>query len=89
MPAPRRSGVQPARNLWGRIGAERFALVQDELLLDVQQDRTDVIELDDNAAIYGKKLTNREVVQSSTPVPSQAQPLISVLTKYSSAKNAN
>jgi len=46
-------------------------------------------DLDDNAAIYGKKLTNKEVVQSSTPVPSKAQPLISVLTKYSSAKNAN
>src|SRR5438876_4295645 len=46
-------------------------------------------DLDDNAVMYGKKLTNKEVVQSSTPVPSQAQPLISVLTKYSSAKNAN
>jgi lipid-binding SYLF domain-containing protein len=46
-------------------------------------------DLDDNAAIYGKKITNKEVVQSSTPVPSQAQPLISALTKYSSAKNAN
>src|SRR5437879_2744199 len=46
-------------------------------------------DLDDSAIIYGKKLPNKEVVQSSTPVPSQAQPLISVLTKYSSAKNAN
>src|SRR5204862_3410626 len=46
-------------------------------------------DLDDNAVIYGKKISNKEVVQSSTPVPVQAKGLISALNKYSSAKNAN
>jgi hypothetical protein len=42
---------EPARNLWGRIGADRLALLPDEMLLNVGQDRTDVIELDDYTAI--------------------------------------
>ena len=46
-------------------------------------------DLDDNAVIYGKKLTNKEIVQASTPVPAPAKALISTLNKYSSAKNAN
>jgi len=46
-------------------------------------------DLDDNAVIYGKKLSNKEVVQGSTPVPSSAKALIGALGKYSSAKNTN
>jgi lipid-binding SYLF domain-containing protein len=46
-------------------------------------------DLDDNAIIYGKKLTNQEIVQASTPIPAKAKNLIAVLTKFSSAKNAN
>lgn len=42
---------EPSRNLWGRIGAERLTLVEDEVLLDVRQERSAVVELDDYAAI--------------------------------------
>jgi len=44
-------------------------------------------DLDDNGAIYGRKVTNREIVQSSSmPVPNAAQGLVSILNKYSSRK---
>ena len=43
-------------------------------------------DLDDNAVIYGKKLTNKEIVESGVATPKAAQPLISLLSKYSSAK---
>ena len=46
-------------------------------------------DLSDNAVIYGRKLTNKEIVQSSMPVPNAANGLISVLNKYSPAKNSN
>ena len=46
-------------------------------------------DLDDNAVIYGKKLTNKEIVQSGVATPKAAEPLISLLNKYSSAKNSN
>ena len=46
-------------------------------------------DLDDNAVIYGRKITNKEIVQSSLPVPNTAKGLISVLNKYSPAKNSN
>ncbi len=44
-------------------------------------------DLDDNGAIYGRKITNREVVQSAMPVPNAAMPLVSALNKYSPGKN--
>jgi lipid-binding SYLF domain-containing protein len=44
-------------------------------------------DLDDNAAIYGRKITNKEVVTSSMPVPNAAKPLVSALNKYSPGKN--
>jgi lipid-binding SYLF domain-containing protein len=44
-------------------------------------------DLDDNGAIYGRKLTNKEIVTSSMPVPTVAQPLVSILNKYSPGKN--
>jgi len=46
-------------------------------------------DLDDNAVIYGKKLANQQIVQSGVAVPKAAEPLISLLNKYSSAKNSN
>ena len=46
-------------------------------------------DLDDNAVIYGRRVTNKEIVQSSMPVPAAAKGLISMLNKYSSAKNSN
>lgn len=46
-------------------------------------------DLNDNAAIYGKKLSNKEIVQTSIEVPKAAEELIALLNKYSSAKNAN
>jgi lipid-binding SYLF domain-containing protein len=44
-------------------------------------------DLDDNGAIYGRKLTNKEIVTSAMPVPTVAQPLVSILNKYSPGKN--
>jgi lipid-binding SYLF domain-containing protein len=46
-------------------------------------------DLNDNAAMYGRKITNKEIVQSSMPVPNAAKGLISLLNKYSSAKNSH
>jgi lipid-binding SYLF domain-containing protein len=46
-------------------------------------------DLDDNADLYGRKITNKEIVHSSMPVPAAAKGLISMLNKYSSAKNSN
>ena len=43
-------------------------------------------DLDDNAVMYGKKLTNKEIVETGVATPKAAQPLISLLSKYSSAK---
>lgn len=40
-------------------------------------------DLDDNGAIYGKKLENREIVTTSVPIPDAAQRLIDILNKYS------
>jgi lipid-binding SYLF domain-containing protein len=41
-------------------------------------------DLDDNAAIYGKRLQNKEIVTSSIRVPRTATKLIAELNKYSS-----
>jgi len=40
-------------------------------------------DLDDNAALYGKKLENRQIVSGSTRTPKAAQKLIALLNKYS------
>jgi SH3 domain-containing YSC84-like protein 1 len=40
-------------------------------------------DLDDNAAMYGKKLQNKEIVNSSMRAPKSAAKLISELNKYS------
>src|SRR5579871_5580849 len=44
-------------------------------------------DLDDNAAIYGKKMENKEIVGSSMRVPKTAVRLISELNKYSAREN--
>jgi lipid-binding SYLF domain-containing protein len=46
-------------------------------------------DLDDNGVIYGKKLTNKEIVQTGVAIPKAAQPLIGLLNKYSAVKNTN
>jgi lipid-binding SYLF domain-containing protein len=43
-------------------------------------------DLDDNAAIYGKKIANKAIVQTGIPTPDAAMRLISLLNEYSSAK---
>jgi lipid-binding SYLF domain-containing protein len=40
-------------------------------------------DLDENAELYGRKIPNKEVVMTSTPVPAAAEPLISQLNRYS------
>jgi lipid-binding SYLF domain-containing protein len=40
-------------------------------------------DLDDNTAIYGKKLENREIVTKGRKVPASAAKLIALLNKYS------
>jgi lipid-binding SYLF domain-containing protein len=44
-------------------------------------------DLDDNAILYGRKIPNKEIVQTGIRTPKAAQELISLLNKYSSAKN--
>lgn len=40
-------------------------------------------DLDDNAALYGKKLDNRDIVLKDTPPPASAQKLLTLLNQYS------
>src|SRR5581483_7245828 len=44
-------------------------------------------DLDDNAAMYGRKLENKEIAGSSMRVPKNAVRLISELNKYSAREN--
>ena len=44
---------------------------------------------DENAAIYGKKLENRDIVMSGMAVPKVAAPLIALLNRYSAKEKAN
>lgn len=46
-------------------------------------------DLDDNTVIYGKRITNKEIVQGPLETPKAAEALISLLNKYSAAKNGN
>lgn len=39
-----------------------------------------------NQELYGRELTNREIVEGDTPVPEAAQTFVSILNKYSSRK---
>ena len=40
-------------------------------------------DLDDNAAIYGRRIGNREVVNMKRRMPSAAQRLVNLLNRYS------
>ena len=40
-------------------------------------------DLDDNAALYGRKLTNREIVETRVSPPQSAAELLSLLNRYS------
>lgn len=44
-------------------------------------------DLDDNSVIYGKKITNKEIVENPTATPKSAEGLISLLNKYSSVES--
>jgi len=44
-------------------------------------------DLDDNNVIYGKKITNKEIVQGPTAVPKAAEGLITLLNKHSSVES--
>ena len=45
-------------------------------------------DLDDNAALYGKKFDNREIVSSGRPAPRAAARLMILLNKYSPRANS-
>ena len=45
-------------------------------------------DLDDNQALYGKKLENREIVTGSIAPPASAEKLLSLLDKYSPREKA-
>ncbi|HWB86244.1 MAG TPA: lipid-binding SYLF domain-containing protein [Bryobacteraceae bacterium] len=46
-------------------------------------------DLDENAELYGSKLTNKQVIEGSTKVPAAAEPLIHVLDRYSARGTAD
>jgi SH3 domain-containing YSC84-like protein 1 len=46
-------------------------------------------DLDDNAALYGKKLENREIVTTGVRVPKAAARLIALLNKYSARERTS
>lgn len=43
-------------------------------------------DLDSNEALYGKKLTNKEIIMGDTPAPAAASGFINTLSKYSVRK---
>jgi lipid-binding SYLF domain-containing protein len=45
-------------------------------------------DLDDNEALYGKKVTNRTIIEHQLPPPKPAEKLISLFNKYSSRKGS-
>src|SRR5579871_1250590 len=46
-------------------------------------------DLDDNAALYGKKLENREIVMTRVRAPASAMRLLDILNKYSPRESSN
>ncbi len=44
-------------------------------------------DLKDNDAIYGRKLSNKDVIEGNTPVPTIASRFVSTLDRYSPRKN--
>jgi lipid-binding SYLF domain-containing protein len=46
-------------------------------------------DLDDNAALYGKRLENRDIVTKGVRAPQAAAELLSLLNRYSSRESAD
>ena len=46
-------------------------------------------DLDDNAALYGRRLENREIVTTSVRTPKAAEKLINLLNKYSARERTS
>ena len=46
-------------------------------------------DLDDNAALYGKRLENRAIVTTGVPAPKAAAQLIALLNRYSTKERTN
>ena len=44
-------------------------------------------DLDDNQTLYGEKLENRRIVTGGTTAPKSAEPLLTLLNKYSAREN--
>jgi SH3 domain-containing YSC84-like protein 1 len=40
-------------------------------------------DMNDNQALYGRRLTNRDIIQGNVTVPSAARDFVATLTKYS------
>ena len=45
-------------------------------------------DLDDNRDLYGKRLSNRDIIHKNTPIPAAAKEFISLLNKYSSRRTS-
>lgn len=45
-------------------------------------------DLNDNDALYGRKLSNKDLIEGNVPVPSAAQALANTLDRYSPHKNS-
>jgi lipid-binding SYLF domain-containing protein len=43
-------------------------------------------DLDENEELYGREITNREIIEQGIPAPAQAQPLLTALMKFSPAE---
>jgi lipid-binding SYLF domain-containing protein len=46
-------------------------------------------DLDDNAALYGRRLENRDIVTKGVAAPASAAKLIALLTRYSATEQTN
>jgi lipid-binding SYLF domain-containing protein len=46
-------------------------------------------DLDDNVALYGKKLENRAIVTGAVPTPKSGEKLIALLNRYSAKERTS
>lgn len=45
-------------------------------------------DLNDNGAMYGRKLSNKDIIEGNAPVPAVADQLVHTLDSYSPRKNS-
>jgi len=45
-------------------------------------------DLKDNEALYGRKLSNKDIIEGNTPVPPAAEQLVRTIDRYSPQKSA-